>query len=199
MKNGTLDIDLKGTETKVETPKNWLAKIGSRLFGKKQYEQEIVTQMQYLQKTYNIFSELGYTNIVSLDLNGETVYEDEEEKDNDFQTAMTLAYAKVQKPDFETSMSLKKDKDTIDVSFSAKHEEGEYPLSIEVELDKTSEETTKFLEDVRTKINESFGLEVGDISVDENEESEEDEEDEEDEEVSEEETEETKDSEEVKE
>lgn len=189
MTNGTLDIDLKGTETEVEEPKTWLAKIKSSLFGKKENEQEVVTQLQYLEKTYKVFSEMGYKNLVRLELNDEIVYDDTEHKADDFENAIKLAYGKIQRKDFNVSMTLEDLKtdntDTIDVEFSAKHGKGEYPLSIEVDLARNAVDTEKFLNEVKDKLNEAFGVESGDIEVDEDD----DEEDEDSEEETEEETE----------
>lgn len=182
MINGTLNIDLKGTKV-MEEPKGWFMKL---LTEKTEYEKEAVTQIQYLEKIYNIFSGLGWKNIVSLDLNDETVYEDEEYKENDFEEAINLAYKKIEEKDFKVIVHLENTDDDkeekITVNFSSKHDVGEFPLVVEVELDKSSSEVETFLTDVKTKINDVFGIESGEIvDVDEDEEDSDEEEDEEDE------------------
>jgi len=175
---GTLKIDLKGTEVVVEEPKNWFQKI---FVGKKEYEKEAATQFQYLEKIYKIFSDLGWKNIVSLEVNSETVYEDEEYKEDDFREAVEKAYEKVEEKDFDVVIKLENTEggkeDTLSVDFASKHDVGEYPLEVEVSLEKSSEEVNTFLTGVKEKVNEVFGVESGDIEVgDDDEEDEEEEE-----------------------
>lgn len=181
MIEGTLEINLKGTELVVEEPKGWLSKIGSMLFGKKEYEKEIVTQMQYLEKVYSIFTSLGWNNIVSLNLGDEVVYEDKEHKEDDFKEAVNLAYQKIEKKDFEVSIVLENSAgESVDIEFSSKHDIGDYPLTISVELDKSEDEVTASLNEMKEKINGIFGIESGEITVEESNEDSEDEEDDED-------------------
>ena len=184
MINGTLNIDLKGTEIVVDEPNGWFTKLLTKLVGKTEYEQESVTQLQYLEKIYGIFSELGWKNIVSLDLNGETVYDDAEYKEDDFKEAINIAYGKIEEKDFKVMIHLENTDDekeeSITVDFDSKHDVGEFPLNVEAELDKTSLEVETFLTDVKAKINEAFGIESGELNVDDDEESDDDEDDTED-------------------
>ena len=165
---GVLRIDLKGTKIKTEARKNWLARI---FLGKEiKMEQEAITQMQYLEGIYQVFKEMGYENILSLEMNDKTVYVDEENKDKDFEEAVRKAAEYESKEAYHIEFELDTTGDgesNIDVNMYGRHSEGDIPLVIRVWYDnKNSEDIKKLLEDIKTKINEKFGIESGEIEVD---------------------------------
>ena len=185
MREGTLSIDLKGTEIKTEERKGWLA----RLFKGKTIEvaQEAVTQIQYLEGIYNICKELGFNNVLSLDVNGKTVYMDEENKDNDFEEAVKLALTEDAKEAFNIEIELDTTGDeetSIYINMYGQHKDGDIPLIIDCIMEKSHEDMTKLLEDIKSKVNKKFGIESGEIEVDEDEEEDNDESNDESEETS---------------
>ena len=168
MNTGTLEIDLQGTKIETEEKKGWLTRIFS---GKeKTTEVEDVTQLQYLEKIYAVFKELGYENVLSLSVNERIVYEDEENTDKDFETALKAAIECEIKKAYHIEISLDTTSDgeeNIFINMFGKHEEGEIPLIIEVEEPKKLSEVKEMLENMKNKINEKFGIESGTIYVDE--------------------------------
>ena len=176
---GILRINLQGTKVETEERKGWLARI---FRGKeKTVEQEDVTQMQYLEKIYGVFKELGYENILSLEVNGKTVYADKENKENDFQDAIAkaLEYESSEAYHIEINLDTTGDEGTnINVSMYGQHKEGELPLVVRAFYeDKKPSEIEELLEKIKDKINEKFGIESGEIECESEDESEEESED----------------------
>jgi len=170
-REGILSIDLKGTTIKTEERKGWLARI---FLGKNiEVAQEAVTQMQYLENIYNVFKELGMQNILSLDVNGKTVYMDEENTDNDFGAAVALALDEESKEAYHIEAELDTTGDEVTniyINMYGQHKDGDIPLVIDCIMEKSFDDMTKLLEDIKAKINEKFGIESGEIDVDEDEE-----------------------------
>ncbi len=176
---GILRINLQGTKVETEERRGWLARIFK---GKeKTVEQEDVTQMQYLEKIYGVFKELGYENILSLEVNGKTVYADKENKENDFQEAVTkaLEYESNEAYHIEINLDTTGDEGSnINVSMYGRHKEGELPLVVRAFYeDKKPSEIEELLEKIKDKINEKFGIESGEIECESEDESEEESED----------------------
>lgn len=168
---GVLRVNLKGTKVETEERKGWLARI---FLGKeKTVEVEDVTQMQYLEKIYEVFKEMGYENMLSLEINDKTVYADKENKDNDFQDAVTKAmeYESDEAYHIEFNLDTNGDEETnLNVNMYGQHKEGELPLTVRAYYeDKKASEIRELLEKVRDKINEKFGIESGEIEVEETE------------------------------
>jgi len=169
-REGILKINLKGTEIKTEERKGWLA----RIFKGKTIEvaQEAVTQMQYLEGIYNACTELGYKNVLSLDVNGVTVYIDEENKDDDFSEAVKLALEEVETEAYHIHIELDTTGDeeaNIEIDMYGQHKDGEIPLNVSTIMENTYDDMVVLLEGIKTKINEKFGVESGEIEVDEDE------------------------------
>lgn len=172
MTEGTLEINLVGTQVRVEEAKTWLGRFFQKLSGgAPKIEQEVVTQLQYIQKMYEVFKELGFKNIVSLEVNGKEVYYDEAYTRDDLDKAMELALKEAPEEVYHTEFQLQEidgnEDDTISVNMYSQHEEGELPLVVSVDLNKKPEEVETFLEKLKTKINEKFQIEAGEVSVDE--------------------------------
>lgn len=172
MTEGILEINLQGTQVKVEEAKTWLGRFFQKLGGgAPKIEQEVVTQIQYLQKIYEVFKELGFKNIMSLEVNGKNVYYDEAYTRDDLDKAMELALKEAPEEVYHVEFQLQEvdgnEDDTINVDMYSKHKEGELPLVVNVDLSKKPEEVETFLEKVKTKINEKFQIEAGEVSVDE--------------------------------
>ena len=166
MVEGILKIDLKGT--KVEEPKSFLDRFKQFFTG--QAEQEVVTQMQYLQDIYDIFLSEGIKNVSALELNGKEVYSDEENTPDDFGKAVGLALKEEAKEAFHVRIELKDEGEgEVTVNMYSRHAMGDAPLVIEIDTDKNSEDTKTLLENIKTKINDKFGIESGDIDIDEDE------------------------------
>ena len=184
MAYGELSIDLIGTEIKVDEPKTWLQKIARVFSGEKKISKEVVTQMQYLQKLQEICKELGYKNVLSLDVNGINVYFDEEYNPDDLDKAMELALKEEQSDMYHVELILQgieeNDDNQMEINMYSSHGEDELPIVVTVDIEKTIEETRALLEKFKEKVNTKFGIEEGEISVDgeEVEETEKDEEDE---------------------
>lgn len=178
---GNLRVDLKGTEIIEKEPKGMLQKIIAKIVGKKKLEREVVTQLQCLEGMYNVFKELGQENLVRLEVNGTTVYEDGEHKPTDLYDAIQLALKANQEEVYHVEMVLEPvnggEDDYIEVNMYQEHEEGERPLTVNAYIeDMNSEEMETFLEQVKEKITSKFGVEDIEIDVEEDEEDEESEE-----------------------
>lgn len=171
MTEGTLEINLTGTQVKLQEAKSWLGKLFQKITGVPKVEQEVVTQLQYLEKIYNVFKDLGYKNVLSLEMNGKEVYADDAYTSDDLDNAMQLALKETPEEVYHSELILQEidgsEEDTINVNMYSQHEEGEMPLVISVSLGKTPEEVETFLEKLKTKINEKFQIEAGEVSVDE--------------------------------
>ena len=190
---GVLRIDLKDTEVITEERKGFFARI---FLGKEvTFERENVTQYQYLEKIAEVFKELGYDNVLSVEVNGRTVYYDEENKENDLQEAIQAALEYEEKEAYHISIAFdttKDEEENLVVDMYAQHKEGEIPLVVKAYFYETkSEEIKNILESIKSKINDKFGIESGEIEVDEDEVDEEGAEEEATEETSEEATEES--------
>ncbi len=160
---GTIKVNLTGTTEKYEKAEGWLKKI---FVGDKEWEEEVMTQTDYLKKIYDVFSELGYKNVLFLDLNGESVYEDKENKDDDFDKAIQMALEKKKDEDYKIGISLDTtgdEKGNILITMSSKHDSGEFPLTIEVISD---EDPKEMLEKIGNKIDEHFKVEAIEIEKD---------------------------------
>ena len=174
MTEGTLGINLAGTQVRVEEAKTWLGRFFQKLTGgAPKVEQEVVTQLQYLQKIYEVFKDSGFKNMLSLEVNGKEVYYDEAYTRDDLNKAMELALKEAPEEIYHVETVLQEidgeEDDTINVNMYSQHEEGKMPLVVSVDLNKKSEEVEAFLEKLKTKINEKFQIDEGDISVDEEE------------------------------
>ncbi|KKK74529.1 hypothetical protein LCGC14_2882850 [marine sediment metagenome] len=137
---GTIKVNLTGTTEKYEKAEGWLKKI---FVGDKEWEEEIVTQTDYLKKIYDVFSELGYKNVLFLDMDGETVYEDTENKDDDFDKAIQMALKEKKDKDYKIGISLDTtgdEKGNILIAMNSKHDSGEFPLTIDVISDEDPKE-----------------------------------------------------------
>ena len=172
MTEGTLEINLQGTQVKTQEAKTWLGRFFQKISGgAPKVEEEVVTQLQYLEKIYGVFKELGYKNIVSLEVNGKEVYYDESYTKEDMDTAMQLALKEAPEEVYHIEFQLQeidgKENDTLGVNMYSQHEEGDMPLVVSADLNKTPEEMTTFLENLKTKINEKFQIEAGESYVDE--------------------------------
>ena len=178
---GNMKVNLAGTQLIEKQPKGMLQTIIAKIIGKKKLEKEVVTQLQCLEGMYNVFKELGQENLVRLEVNGTTVYEDEEHKPTDLYDAVQLALKANQEEAYHIEMVLEPkdggEDDYIEVNMYQEHKEGERPLTIDVYIeDMSSEEMTSFLKQVEEKITLKFGVEDIDIDVEEDEEDEESEE-----------------------
>lgn len=174
-----INVTLKGTKTEIEKAKGWFKKLFS---GDKEWEEENLTQGAYLKKIYDVCSELGYTNILSLTINDEIVYEDSENTDNDFEKAIKLAFEKQESKDYTIAISLdttNDEEENILITMESKHDSSDYPLKIQVS---NMENFEQKLEELGNKIKEHFETEEVEIEADEESESDDDEDDSEDEE-----------------
>ena len=171
MTEGVLEINLQGTTVKALEAKSWLGRMFQKLVGVKTVEQEVATQLQYLEKVYEVFRDLVYENLLSFDLNGKNVYYDEAYTDKDFQTAIQLAVKEEQEEAYHVEFTVHgidgNEENEVEVNMYAQHEEGDMPLVVTARLNQPSAQVEVFLTNVKDKINEKFGIESGDISVDE--------------------------------
>ena len=176
MTHGELSIDLKDTEIKIDEPKTWLQKIARKFTGEKRVAKEVVTQLQYLQKIYEICRDFGYKNVMSLDVNGNNVYSDDAYTADDLDRAMELALKETPQDIYHSQVVLQgidgNEENQIQINMYSQHGEEELPLTVQVDVEKSVEDTTALLEKFKEKINEKFGIESGEVYVDE--ESEED-------------------------
>jgi len=167
---GCIRVNLKGTREVTEEAKGFFR----RLFvGDKTYEEEAMDKAKFLTSIYGLLSSLRFKNVVSLDLNGETVYEDQENTPDDFEKAIKLALEKHTEGPFKVCLNLDitgDEESDIIVTMDSRHDVGTYPLMIEV---MGVEETNSILEQIRAKIGEFF--EVEDVEVEPSDEPEEDE------------------------
>lgn len=178
---GNMRVNLAGTQLIEKQPKGMLQTIIAKIVGKKKLEREVVTQLQCLEGMYNVFKELGQENLVRLEVNGTTVYEDEEHKSTDLYDAVQLALKANQEEAYHIEMVLEPkdggEDDYIEVNMYQEHEQNERPLTVNVYIeDMNSEEMETFLEKVKEKIASKFGVEDIEIDVEEDEEDEESEE-----------------------
>lgn len=174
MGEATIKVTLKGTTKVLEPHSNWLM----RIFGKKiEVAKEVVTQTQYLEKIYNVFKNLGYENLLDLEVNGEIVYEDEEYDEKDFEKAVKLALNAEAKEVYHIEFNLDTTGDNeanIDVNMYSKHGAEERPMVINIyEEDKNKEEITKLVDDIKSKISAQFEVESFEVDIAEEEATEE--------------------------
>ena len=129
---GAISVNLKNTKDVEEKVEGWF----KRLFtSDKQWEEEVVDQTNYLKNIYDAFSSLGYNNVLYMDLNGETIYEDNENEDNDFDKAIQLALEKDVSANYNVAISLDTtgdEEENILITMKSKHDTGAYPLTVEV-------------------------------------------------------------------
>ena len=178
---GNMKVNLAGTQLIEKQPKGMLQTIIAKIVGKKKLEREVITQLQCLEGIYGVFKDLGQENLVRLEVNGTTVYEDEEHKATDLYDAVQLALKANQEEAYHIEMVLEPkdggEDDYIEVNMYQEHDEGKRPLTIDVyREDMNSEEMTSFLKKVEEKITLKFGVEDIDIDVEEDEDEEESEE-----------------------
>ena|SRR3990167_9015659 len=171
MTEGVLEINLQGTTIKTLEAKSWLGRMFQKLVGVRSVEQEVATQLQYLEKVYEVFRDLGYENLLSLDMNGKNMYYDEAYTDKDLQTAIQLAVKEEQQEAYHVEFILHgidgNEENEVEVNMYAQHEEGDMPLVVTARLNQPSAQVEVFLTKVKDKINEKFGIESGEISVEE--------------------------------
>jgi len=191
MSNATIKVNLKSTKLETEPTKNWFMRIFKK---EKTMEKEVVTQSQFLEKIYNVFSELGYKNIQQLEMNGVNIYDDTHYEEDDFRKAIEKALNSepLEIYHFEIyldSSTSEEDENgiTIDINMYSKHEVGDYPLTISFESFGTNDEVEKEVYDIILKLEETFEtenivkeLELDDIEDEDEEDDSEDEEDEDD-------------------
>ena len=154
---GNIKVNLKGTKTELKEAKNWFTKL---FVGDKTWEGETLTQVQYMKKIYDVFNELGYKNALYLDVNEETVYEDDENKDDDLETAFKAAFGKEAEGGCCMALSLDTtgdEEENVLITMDSKHDEGEFPLTIEVKSDDDPKEQ---LAKIGAKIDEHFECEA---------------------------------------
>ena len=169
MTEGTLKVDLRNTKTETEKSDSWI----KRIFGiQKEIEQEVVDQAQALEKLYKVFTDIGYNNVSSLEINGREVYSDPEFTAEDFEKALKLALEEESKKVYHIEIVLntpqEDDGDYVNINMYSRHEPGEYPLNIFASIEKKDcDELKEFLESVRTKIEEQFEVESVAIDIDE--------------------------------
>ena len=189
MSNATIKVNLKSTKLETEPTKNWFMRIFKK---EKTMEKEVVTQSQFLEKIYNVFSELGYKNIQQLEMNGVNIYDDTHYEEDDFRKAIEKALNSepLEIYHFEIyldSSTSEEDENgiTIDINMYSKHEVGDYPLTISFESFGTNDEVEKEVYDIILKLEETFEtenivkeLELDDIEDEDEEDDSEDEEDE---------------------
>lgn len=122
---------------------------------------------------YEVFKAVGYENAVSLEVNGSEVYYDEEYTENDLRTAIDLALKENPENIYHVQLVLQKvegdNEEQIDVNMYSQTEKEEKPLVVNVDLNKDVAGTTTFLETLKQVIDEKFGVESGEITVDEEE------------------------------
>ena len=164
---GAINVNLKNTKDVEEKVKGWF----KRLFvGDKQWEEEVVDQTNYLKNIYDAFSSIGYNNVLYMDLNGETIYEDNENEDNDFDKAIQLALEKDVSENYSVAISLDTtgdEEENILITMKSKHDTGAYPLTVEViDVKEPAEMLTKIKDALE------YRFEVEDVEVN-NEEAEE--------------------------
>ena len=171
MTEGTLEINLIGTQVKLQEAKSWLGKLFQKITGVPKVEQEVVSQLQYLERIYSVFKDLGYKNVLSLEVNGKEIYYDDAYTSDDLDNAMQLALKETPEEVYHSELILQEidgnEEDNINVNMYSQHREGEMPLVISVSLGKTPEEVETFLNKLKVKINEKFEIESGDVYVDE--------------------------------
>lgn len=177
---GSINVNLKGTKLEEEKAEGWFKKI---FVGDKEWEEEIVTQTEYLKKIYDVFSELGYKNVLYVDVNGTTVYEDSENTDNDFEVAIQKALEQEIEPsEYNVAISLDTtgdEEENILVTMQSSHDVGEYPLTVEVTA---NEDPKELLDKIGAKLDEHFETEEVEIEGSEDSDEEDEEEGEESEE-----------------
>ena len=168
---GTMGVNLKGTKIEIEEATTWMEKIKEFFSGKEEYEKEDVELMQYIEQIGKVLEGVGMNNVVSLSINDDTVYEDDEHKENDLSEAIgkAMEHLPEEKENYTVVIELESDsednEDCIVVSMEQKHEVGDLPLTFEVEMDKTSEEVKEFLDNIKTKLEEIFDIESTETEV----------------------------------
>lgn len=129
---GNIRVGLKDVKTQVKEAKGFWNKF---LIGDEEWQEEAITHIDYLQRIYKVFENLGYTNILFLDMNSETVYKDKKRTPNDFEKAIKLALKKEIKERYRIAMGLDINGDgktNVIITMVSKHDVGVYPLIIEV-------------------------------------------------------------------
>ncbi|KKN69367.1 hypothetical protein LCGC14_0442270 [marine sediment metagenome] len=170
---GSLDVNLKNTKDVEEKVKGWFKKL---FVGDKKWEEEVVDQTNYLKNIYDAFSSLGYNNVLYMDLNGETIYEDNENDENDFDKAIKLALEKDVSQNYNVAISLDTtgdEEENILITMKSKHDSGAYPLTVEV-ID--VKEPAEMLDKIKGALEYRFEIESTEVEADEAEEEVEEEE-----------------------
>jgi len=89
--NGTIGLDIEGTEVKIRKPSNFFGSIANAVTGGRfetQEEQETYRMMALAQGINRSLRELGINNIIRLAIDDRVIYEDKEHREDDYKEAM---------------------------------------------------------------------------------------------------------------
>ena len=179
---GTMGVNLKGTKIEIEEATTWMEKIKEFFSGKEEYEKEDVELMQYIEQIGKVLEGVGMNNVVSLSINDDTVYEDDEHKENDLSEAIgkAMEHLPEEKENYTVVIELESDEegneDSVIVAMEQRHDPEDLPLTFEFDMEKSSEEFEDFIKNVKCKISEVFDVEeieteIEDESVEDDEDS----------------------------
>jgi hypothetical protein len=89
--NGTIGLDLEGTELKIRKPSHFFGRLANAVTGgrfEKQEEQETYLIMALAQGINRALGRLGINNIIRLAIDDQVIYEDKEHLGDDYHKAM---------------------------------------------------------------------------------------------------------------
>lgn len=96
---GTVSINLEGTQLKMKSPKNFFGGVANLITEKSwssQKEHETFKIMALAQANYRVLKSLGVNNVARIALGDVVIYEDFENRPNDFPLAMKALQKKVE-------------------------------------------------------------------------------------------------------
>jgi len=141
---GRVTLDLEGTEIKLRPPSNFFGGVANLMTkGKWQTREEMETYklLAFAQSANRAMMDLGVSDVVRVSIGKEVIYEDLENRENDFGTAMEALQAKIDAgfdPDPHSGLELVLKHDdgilnyVIDLDFVCQHKKGQYPVSVTV-------------------------------------------------------------------
>jgi hypothetical protein len=161
---GTIEIDLTGTEVTLRPPSGFFRGVANVMTGGRwgtREEHETYKLLALSQAVHRVLGDLGVRDVIRLAVGPTVIYEDFNQRPDDFEPAMEELRRRIEMdglelgPRGELDLLLAHDdgilKKTIDLDFHRDHKPGEWPLAIRVtaipvELRREPEETDEAFE-----------------------------------------------------
>jgi hypothetical protein len=161
---GTIEIDLTGTEVRLRPPSGFFRGVASLMTGGRwgdREEHETYKLLALTQAAHRVLSDLGVRDVIRIAVGSTVVYEDFNQRPDDFEPAMEELRRRIEMDGLELGSQGEFDlllahddgllKKTIDLDFHRDHKPGEWPLAIRVtaipvELRRAPDETDEAFE-----------------------------------------------------